>query len=66
MVTIQRCVADGLIDEVIITRIPVLIGTGRPLFGPLSPDERLEHLSTHAYEFGFVQSRYRVVKPQRP
>lgn len=65
-VTIQRFVSDAVIDEVIITRIPVLIGTGRPLFGPLSSDVRLEHLSTRAFDFGFVQSRYRVVKPPRP
>jgi len=62
-VTIQRFVADGLIDEVTITRIPVLIGAGRPLFGPLSSDVRLEHLSTRAFDFGFVQSKYRVVRP---
>jgi dihydrofolate reductase len=65
-VTIQRFVADGLIDEVTITRIPVLIGAGRPLFGPLSSDVRLEHLSTRAFDFGFVQSKYRVVKAPRP
>ena len=65
-VTIQRFLSAALIDEFIITRIPVLIGTGRPLFGPLSPDVRLEHMSTRAFDFGFVQSRYRVVKPPGP
>ncbi len=61
-VTIQRFLADGLIDEITITTIPVLIGSGRPLFGALKRDVRLEHLSTRAFEFGFVQSRYRVVR----
>lgn len=54
-VTIQRFVSEALIDEVTITRIPVLIGTGRPLFGPLRSDARLEHISTRAFDFGFVQ-----------
>jgi len=43
--TIQRFLSDALIDEITITRIPVLIGTGKPLFGPLSSDVRLEHLA---------------------
>lgn len=60
--TIQRFLSEALIDEVTITRIPVLIGSGRPLFGPLSQDVRLEHLSTRAFSFGFVQSKYRVLK----
>ena len=61
-VTIQRFLAEGLIDEVTITWIPVLIGFGRRLFGPTAPDVHLEQLSTRAYDFGFVQSRYRVLK----
>lgn len=60
--TIQRFLSDALIDEITITRIPVLIGTGKPLFGPLSEDVRLEHISTRAFDFGFVQTHYRVVK----
>ncbi len=65
-VTIQRFLASALIDEVTITRIPILIGSGRPLFGPLSQDVRLEHISTHAFNFGFVQSKYRVIKAPNP
>jgi dihydrofolate reductase len=66
-VTIQRFIAAALIDEITITKIPVLIGAGRPLFGPLTSDVRLEHISTHAFDFGFVQSKYRVLKgAERP
>jgi dihydrofolate reductase len=58
--TIQSFLAAGLIGEITITVIPILLGTGRPLFGPLEKDVRLELLSSTAYPFGFVQTTYRV------
>lgn len=62
--TIQGFLAAGLIDELTITVLPILLGAGRPLFGPLPADVHLDHLSTRAYDFGFVQHHYRVRRPQ--
>ena len=58
--TIQSFLAEGLIDELTITTVPLLLGAGRCLFGPLPADLHLEHLATRVFDFGFVQSRYRV------
>ena len=60
-VTIQGFLEAGLIQRLVITRIPVLLGRGIPLFGPISRDVRLEHVATRAYPSGLVQSEYRVV-----
>jgi dihydrofolate reductase len=59
-VTIQRFLEAGLIQRLIITRIPVLLGSGIPLFGPVSRDIRLEHVATRSYPSGMVQSEYLI------
>ncbi len=56
--TIQRFLEAGLIQRVIITRVPVVLGSGIPLFGPLSRDVRFEHVGTRSYPSGLVQSEY--------
>lgn len=61
--TIQRFLAAGLVDELTITIIPILLGAGRPLFGPVAGDVPLRSLSARAYDFGFVQLHYAVVQP---
>jgi dihydrofolate reductase len=59
-VTIQRFLRAGLIQRLIITRVPVLIGVGIPLFGWLDADVRLRHVATRSYASGLVQSEYGV------
>jgi dihydrofolate reductase len=59
-VTIQRFLGAGLIQRMIITRIPILLGSGIPLFGPLSRDVRLTHVATRPFAEGLVQSEYTI------
>src|SRR5438128_7428270 len=54
-ITIQRFLQAGLIHRLIITRVPVLIGTGIPLFGALQRDIALKHVATRQYASGLVQ-----------
>ena len=59
-ITIQRFLQAGLIQRLIITRVPVLIGAGIPLFGALERDIPLRHVATRQYATGLVQSEYTV------
>jgi dihydrofolate reductase len=59
-ITIQRFLRAGLVQRLIITRVPVLIGEGISLFGSLPRDVRLRHVSTQHYPSGLVKSEYHV------
>lgn len=59
-ITVQRFLSAGLIQRLVITRVPVLIGDGIPLFGPLPRDIRLRHVATRHFPSGLVQSEYQV------
>jgi dihydrofolate reductase len=59
-VTIQGFLKAGLIQRLIVTRIPVLLGSGIPLFGSLPGDIRLQHVATRSYPSGLVQSEYAI------
>jgi dihydrofolate reductase len=60
-VTIQEFLRAGLIQRLTITRVPVLIGEGVPLFGALPRDIKLHHIATQHYPSGLVKSEYLVL-----
>lgn len=61
-ITIQRFLRAGLVDRLIITRVPVLIGEGIPLFSTLPHDIHLRHVATRSFPSGLVQSEYEVLR----
>lgn len=58
---IKSFLQANLVDEIIITLIPVIIGDGIPLFGKQNHDIELENLETKSL-FGLVQLKYKVKK----
>jgi len=59
--TIQSFLNDGLVQELTIFRVPVLIGSGTPLFGKLEKDIHLHHIQTTSFKNGFVESKYELI-----
>jgi dihydrofolate reductase len=58
--TIQTFLRAGLIDSLTITRVPVLIGSGIPLFGALDADLPLRLVFSRELAGGAVQSEYAI------
>jgi dihydrofolate reductase len=61
--TVQAFLRAGLISRIVITRVPVLIGAGIPLFGPVDADLPLRHVATRQLSGGAVQSEYAIDGP---
>lgn len=58
-VTIQSFLKEDLIDEMIISKIPVILGSGIPLFSKLDKKLWFEHISTEVLLNQLVKSHYK-------
>jgi dihydrofolate reductase len=58
--TITSFINLELINEMSITRAPVLLGCGRPLFGKMNKQIKLEGARAIAYPNDFIQVQYNV------
>lgn len=56
--TIQNFLKEGLIDEMIITKIPILLGKGMPLFGALDKPQHFKCIDSKIYLDSVVQNRF--------
>jgi len=59
-ITIQRFLKEKLITELTITVIPILLGSGIPLFGNEGIEQPLELIEVFTSDSGTVQKRYRI------
>jgi len=64
-ITVQQFLRAGHIHRITVTRVPVLIGEGIPLFGSVPHDIKLRHVGTRQYKSGLVTSEYEVISDSK-
>jgi dihydrofolate reductase len=57
---VQSFIRLGLVEDIVLTTIPILIGDGLRLFGEVEGDIDLELLASKSFNSGLVQSHYRL------
>ncbi len=60
--TVQEFLKEELIDELVITRIPILLGDGIHLFSKLNKEQKFEHIETKIFNNALVKSKYIKIK----
>lgn len=51
---------EGLLDEVLVTVVPVVLGAGKPLFDHRPPGGAMQLMGTRAFNTGMVELRYEI------
>lgn len=60
--TVQNFFKEDLIDELIISTLPILLGNGIPLFDTIANSLKFNHLKTEVFLNQIVQSHYERTK----
>ncbi|GAX19346.1 hypothetical protein FisN_4Lh075 [Fistulifera solaris] len=61
--TVQSFLRTGMVQELIVTRVPVLLGEGISLFGKLDHAVKLKHVKTKTFPSGMITTHYQLVAP---
>ena len=62
----RECLEAGLVNEVVLTLVPVLLGDGLPLFLPRAGTTWLHLRGSRSFPNGLVQLTYETRRPERP
>lgn len=59
--TIQNFLQEGLIDDMIISSIPILLGDGKPLFSELTNPQEFQLVDSKVISNLILQTHYRKI-----
>ncbi len=60
-ITVSKFLESGLVDDITISLIATVLGSGIPLFSTMNKEHKCQLMSTQSYPSGLVQLKYKVV-----
>lgn len=60
-ITVSRFLEAGLVDEITISIVAMVLGSGIPLFSTMSREHKCRPISTQTYPSGLVQIKYEII-----
>lgn len=61
-ITASKFLEAGLVDDLTISIIAMILGSGIPLFSTMNQERRCHLVSTQSYPSGLVQLKYKIVR----
>lgn len=59
-ITVSKFLETGMVDRIVVTVIPIILGEGIPLFSEMKNEQSCCLVSAQAYPSGIVQLRYDI------
>lgn len=60
-ITVSRFLEAGLVDDITVSIIAMVLGSGIPLFNAMNQESKCRLVSTKSYPSGLVQLKYAVI-----
>lgn len=61
-ITISKFLESGLVDDITVSIIAMVLGSGIPLFSAMNQEHKCHLVSTQSYPSGLVQLKYEVIR----
>jgi len=62
---IRQALDEELVDDIVMTVVPIVLGTGHPLFAGVQQRHRFRLLGHHTFAGGLLQLHFHPVQPRR-
>lgn len=61
-ITVSRFLEAGVVDDITVSIIAMVLGSGIPLFSAMNQEHKCRLVSTQSYPSGLVQLKYEVIR----